>query len=118
VSLFSAEGDASEPIPSDEFDLTEAELPQLIASNRAGKFRILNTEELEINAFDLRQEGLVPLLIGDSRFEAQVANVTGKDTSARYWIATDSLGPFIVKIEGQDQDGAYTIRLIQHTAVP
>lgn len=118
VSLFASEGDVSKPIPLDEFDLTEAELPQLIASNRTGKFKVLNTEELEINAFDLQQEGLAPLLIGDSRFEAQVASVTGKHSSARYWIATDSLGPFIVKIEGRDQDGDYTIRLTQYPVVP
>jgi len=118
VSLFGSEGDTSEPIALDEFDLTEAELPQLIASNRDGKFRVLNTEELEINAFDLRQEGLAPLLIGDSHFEAQVASVTGKHASARYWIATDSLGPFVVKMQGQDQDGNYTVRLIQHPIAP
>jgi hypothetical protein len=68
MSLLASEGDTSEPIPLDEFDLTEAELPQFIASNKAGKFRILNTEELDINTFELRQEGLETLVIGDSRF--------------------------------------------------
>jgi len=118
VSLVAPKGDTSEAIPLAEFDLTEAELPQFIASNKTGKFSVLNTEELDINIFDLRQEGRTTVLIGESRFEATVASVIGKHTSARYWIATDALGPFIVKIEGQDQNGKYTVRLIQHPTLP
>jgi hypothetical protein len=117
VSLFS-EGDTSEPIPSGEFDLTEAELPQFIAAGRTGEFRVLNTEELDIDTIDLRQEGLEILLIGDSRFETQLASVTSKNTSARYWIANDSLGPFVVKVEGLDKEDAYTVRLSQHPTTP
>jgi hypothetical protein len=118
MSLVAAKGDISEAIPLAEFDLTEAELPQFIASNKTGKFSVLNTEELDINVFDLRQEGHTTVLIGDSRVEATVASVTGEHASARYWIATDALGPFIVKIEGQDQDGKYAVRLIQSPTLP
>jgi hypothetical protein len=113
VSLLAEEGDTSEPISLDEFDLTASELPLFIWAERDGNFRVLYTEELDINSIDLRQEGMETLLIGDSRFDVRMASVTGKDATARYWIATDSLGPFVVKIERQDKDGSYTVQLIQ-----
>lgn len=114
VSLLADEGDTSEPIPLDEFDLTVSELPQFIVDERTGSFRVLDTEELGIKTIDLRQEGRETLLIGDRRLEVSVASVIGKDSSAQYWIATDSLGPFVVKMESQDKEGSYTVRLSQH----
>jgi|GEM_PF-1210160 hypothetical protein len=118
VSLLASEGDTSEPIPLDEFDLTESELPQFIANDRTGRLRVLNTEELDINTIDLRQEGRETLLVGDERLEVRVASVIGKDSRAQYWVATDSLGPFVVKMERQDKQGTYTVRLSQHPIMP
>jgi hypothetical protein len=116
VSLLASEGDTSEPIPLDEFDLTESELPQFIADERTGRLRVLYTEELDISTIDLRQDGMETLLIGDRRHDVRMASVIGKDSSARYWIATDSLGPFVVKMEHQDKEGTYTVRLSQYPA--
>ena len=84
-----------------DYDVTSVE------HGRAGKLRVLDLDRFEIIDVTSRD-------IGRERvdgFDCRIVRFRSSVASGKRWVASDELGMFLVKEEGSDEDGPYSLTL-------
>ncbi len=109
------QGDIS--VPMDRFDTTFTTLPGRLFKMLPQKtvtLRILDTSELKIITAAVTAKESEQISLANTPFFCRLFDVKTKESRSTYWISLDSLGPFIVREQGEDENGAYEYTLTEH----
>jgi hypothetical protein len=121
VSLFGevTEGQGELRIPGNLFDTSATMLENYLLKNTEKMHnrtvRILDSTELSIETIRVDNAGQEQVAAAGQSFRCHVFRITTSEGQSTSWVAEDSMGAFLVKESGKDEDGAYEIRLKKYT---
>lgn len=121
ISLFGdgSDGQGELRIPDDLYDTTATGFEDYLLKNRGDMrnrtVRILDTTDFSIETLRVDEAGQESITAAGQSFLCHIFHITTSEGSSTSWVAKDSMGAFLVKEDGEDEDGDNEVRLKSYT---
>jgi len=104
--------------PTKGYDFTSSEVPpeERLKGGEQATLNWLSLYEMAVAKVKVKRVGKESIKVGNRTFDCEILTFDNKEmeSSGKVWVAKDSLGPFLVKEDGREPTGPFTLVLTKY----